>query len=666
MTPDDSFLDEALSLHQSGRVEEAVALYQQLLLVRPNHFIALCYMGVAMGQTGQLETAILYFEKSLALEADFFDARINLGKALEELGRFEDAEASYRHALKLEPGTPEIHFNLGKVLQKLGRLVEAEDSYRRVLLLSAQHSQAWLNLGIVLRDLGRTDAAVDCFRKVLALSPNLAEAHNNLGNALRDLGRREDAALCYRNALVCNPRFHEAHNNLGLVELDLGLSQEAVVNFRRAIELRPDYLDALSNLLFVQNFISDLLPGDLLAQARVYGGLVAAKATPFTEWSCLPRPDKRLRVGLLSGDLRQHSVAFFLEGLLAALDVERVELYAYSAHHLEDRVTDGLKPHFSRWTRVVGQSDSTLAARIHDDAVDILIDLAGHTAHTRLSVVAWKPAPVQVAWLGYLGTSGVSAIDYLMADHLAVPSEEECHFVEKIWRLPETYICFTPPELDLEPGAPPALSQGYVTFGSFNNLIKINEGVLMSWCNVLKAVPGSRLLLKAKQLNDAAVRKGVLARFAGQGISSDRLELVHWAPSRKEHLAIYQQVDIALDPFPYPGITTTMEGLWMGVPTLTLSGDRFIAHQGEAIMANTGLGDWVACDTEDYVAKALAFASDLDGLAQLRSRLRSQLLASPVCDAPRFARNFEVALWGMWIHWCAQQGGTKQTEKKDG
>ena len=558
----------------------------------------------------------------------------------------------YQHALKLEPGIPEIHFNLGKALQDLGRLNEAEVSYRRVLHLSSEHGQAWLNLGIVLRDKGRVEAAVDCFQKVLALSPNLAEAHNNLGNALRDLGRLDDAVISYRHALACRPDFHEAHNNLGLVEKDIGQLHDAVTSFRRALELRPDDLDVLSNLLFAQNYLADLPPGHILEQAKVFGGLVAAQARSLGGWKAISLASKRLRVGLVSGDLRQHSVAFFLEGVLAALDMERVELYAYATHHLEDSVTARLKPHFARWTRVIGLSDEAMARHIHADAVDILIDLAGHTAHNLLSVFAWKPAPVQVTWLGYLGTTGVAAMDYLLADPLAVPREEECQFVEKVRRLPETYICFSPPELELDPGTPPAVSQGHVTFGSFNNLTKINEAVLVCWCNVLKAVSGSRFLLKAKQLSDATVRRDLLARFAGQGIAADRLELVHWAPSREEHLAIYQRVDIALDPFPYPGITTTMEGLWMGVPTLTLRGDRFIGHQGKTILHNAGLPDWIAQDTDDYVAKAVAFACDLVALSELRGRLRGQLLASPVCDAPRFAQNFEAALRGMWRQWC--------------
>ncbi len=661
----ESLLQSAMSLHQAGMLAEAVGGYREVLRFQPEHPVALCYLGVGMGQMGRFEDALRYLAQAEALAPDFVDVHINLGKALEELGRFEAAAASYRHALKLEPGIPEIHFNLGKVLHDLGRLDEAEVCYRKVLQARPAHVQAWLNLGIVLKDQGRAEAAVASYRKALALSPDLAEAHNNLGNALRDLGRFDDAVICYRQALACSPDFHEAHNNLGLVEKDRGQLHDAVASFRRALELRPDDLDVLSNLLFAQNYLADLPPGHILEQARVFGRLVAAKARPLGGWKTISLPNKRLRVGLVSGDLRQHAVASFLEGVLAALDVERVELYAYATHHQEDGVTARLKPRFARWAQVMGLSDAALARHIHADAVDILIDLAGHTAHNRLSMFAWKPAPVQVTWLGYLGTTGVSAMDYLLADALALPCEEEDLFVEKVWRLPETYICFSPPELDLAPGAPPALSQGHVTFGSFNNLAKINEAVLACWCNILKAVPGSRLLLKAKQLSDGAARRDFLERFAGQGIAADRLELVHWAPSREAHLAIYRGVDIALDPFPYPGITTTMEGLWMGVPTLTLRGDRFIAHQGETILHNAGLGEWIARDLEDYVAKALAFAGDPLGLAKLRGRLREQLLASPLCDAPRFARNFETALRGMWTHWCAQPGCTGQMEKLD-
>jgi predicted O-linked N-acetylglucosamine transferase (SPINDLY family) len=325
---------------------------------------------------------------------------------------------------------------------------------------------------------------------------------------------------------------------------------------------------------------------------------------------------------------------------------------AFSATLEEDDLTARIRPYFSSWVSTLGLNDEELARRIHAHAVDILFDLAGHTGRNRLPVFAWKPAPVQVTWLGYLGTTGVPGMDYLLADGYAIPVGEDDQFSEAIWRLPDSYLCLTPPALDVAVDEPPALANGYVTFGSFNNLSKVNAAVVACWAKLLHAVPGSRLYLKARQLGYPETRKGVLEQFEEQGLEAVRITLEGWAAERAEALRAYQRVDIALDTFPYPGITTTSEALWMGVPVMTLKGDRFISHQGETILGNLGLADWIAADGDDYVRRAAGFAANPVALSGLRRDLRRRLIASPLCDAPRFARNLETALRGMWLRWC--------------
>jgi predicted O-linked N-acetylglucosamine transferase (SPINDLY family) len=293
-----------------------------------------------------------------------------------------------------------------------------------------------------------------------------------------------------------------------------------------------------------------------------------------------------------------------------------------------------------------------LAQRIHNDRIDILIDLAGHSSSNRLPVFAWKPAPVQVTWLGYLATTGLETVDYLIADKWTLPDTAAWYFTEAIWHLPETYLCFTPPDVATEVTALPALSNGYVTFGCFNNLSKMNDAVVALWARVLKAVPASRLLLKTRQLVDEALQANVIGRFAACGIAADRLILQTFV-QRADYLVPYQGIDIALDPFPYPGITTSVEGLWMGVPMLTLAGHSFLSRQGVGLLMNAGLPEWIAVDEDDYVARAVQHAADLPRLAELRRGLRQQVLASPIFDAARFAGHFETALRGMWAKWCA-------------
>jgi predicted O-linked N-acetylglucosamine transferase (SPINDLY family) len=299
-------------------------------------------------------------------------------------------------------------------------------------------------------------------------------------------------------------------------------------------------------------------------------------------------------------------------------------------------------------------SDEKLAQQIRDDGIDILIDLSGHTGHNRLLMFAWKPAPIQLTWLGYFASTGLAAMDYLLADPWMVPAAETDHFIEKIWYMPESYLCFTAPYFDICVEPLPALNHSHITFGCFNNLNKMNDAVVALWVKVLRAVPNSRLFLKTGQLDEASMRHSVAQRFAEHGIDASRLILESASP-RAELLAAYNRVDIALDPFPYPGGTTSAEALWMGVPVLTLAGDRFLSRMGESILQNVGLSDWIAADADDYVARAVRHAGNISGLAALRDGLRQQVLASPLFDAPRFAHHFETALRGMWKHWCQQQ-----------
>jgi predicted O-linked N-acetylglucosamine transferase (SPINDLY family) len=368
-------------------------------------------------------------------------------------------------------------------------------------------------------------------------------------------------------------------------------------------------------------------------------------------------PQRRLRVGFVSGDLHSHPVGYFLESVLAHIDLTALEIFLYPTYSKIDTLSRRLQAMGFAWESLVGLSDERAAQRVRENAIDILVDLSGHTGHNRLRVFAHKPAPVQVTWLGYFATTGLQAMDYILCDRYVAPASEFDHFVEKPWYLPDTYLCFAPPVVNLRVAPLPALTTGRFTFGCFNNLTKLNDAVVALWARVLLAVPASRLFLKTKQLDDATVRQSVVDRFAAHNIDAGRLILEGAAP-RAELLAAYSRVDIALDPFPYPGGTTSAEALWMGVAVLTLAGERFLSHIGESILQNAGLPEWVCANTDDYVARAASYAGDLQRLAALRNGLRQQVLVSPLFDAPRFARHFEDALRDMWAHWCNRQQGS--------
>jgi predicted O-linked N-acetylglucosamine transferase (SPINDLY family) len=515
--------------------------------------------------------------------------------------------------------------------------------------MSPAYADAHLALGIVYDEIGKIAEAAECFRRALGTSPTHVQAMNALALCLQRQWRLDEAAEVCERALTIAPDYVEAWNNLGLIRNCEGRLADAENAFRRALEINPDYFEAYSNLLFSRNYGTDLSSVEVVEEARAYGQRVSARVgeNRYVSWCVEPTP-ARLRVGFVSGDLRDHSVGYFLEGLLASLDPARVESIAYPTTRLSSELTRRIHPRFSAWKPLVGLDDATAARVIHDDGIHVLVDLSGHTAHNRLPVFAWKPAPVQVSWLGYCATTGVSEIDYYLADEWTLPETLEHDFSERIWRLPETYICFSRPDAPVPVSELPALAAGYVTFGSFNNLSKVTEKVIALWSRLLLAVPGSRLLLKARQLKDGAVRERIAQRFSEHGVSIERLALEGPIEGRAEHLAAYHRVDIGLDPFPYNGVTTTVEALWMGVPVLSLEGRHFLSRQGVGILHNAGLKDWVAADEDDLIAKAVAHVGDLEVLAQLRQRLREQLEHSPLMDAGRFARNFESALWNMW------------------
>jgi predicted O-linked N-acetylglucosamine transferase (SPINDLY family) len=350
---------------------------------------------------------------------------------------------------------------------------------------------------------------------------------------------------------------------------------------------------------------------------------------------------------MVSGDMNNHPVGHFLEGLLAQLDHTRIELIAYPASFKADRLTARIKPLFAAWKPLLGLSDEAAARLIHADGVHILLDLSGHTNYNRLPVFAWKPAPIQASWLGYFATTGMAEIDYLLADEVGVPEAQRKNFSETVWYLPDTRLCFTPPEFDLPVTSLPALTNANITFGCFQKLPKVGDEVLSAWGKILAALPGAQLRMQCKQLGDATVAAQFAERLQQHGIGPARV-MLHGSAPRNTYLASHAEVDVILDTFPYPGGTTTCEALWMGVPTLTLAGDTLLARQGASLLAAAGLGDWVAASMADYIDKAVTLTSDLPKLAALRAGLREQVRVSPLFDAKRFARNLETALWGMW------------------
>lgn len=603
----------ALTLQNLGELPEAERCYRKALKLEPDFTQAHLNLGTLLSAKGDHERALACYRQAIQRAPAFVQAHNNLGNTLQIMGKHEEALLSLRRAVEIDPEYAEGHYNLGVTLESMKKLEDAESSYLRAISLQPTHWQALENLGSLYRDCGRILDAQRCDSAVIALRPDQAGAHCNLGNTWKSLGRFDDAQRCYRAALALDSGFHQAH----------------------------------SNLLFSLNYVESLSVPESLEEARRFGArLEQSRPVRFDRWLCEQRPEK-LRVGFVSGDFRQHPVAYFLFSALAKLSRKRLDLVAFSTSREQDHYSRKLKPLFSSWVELQELDDAEAAITIHEFAPHILIDLSGHTAHNRLPVFACRPAPVQATWLGYFATTGVAEMDYIIGDPHVTPPGEESHFTERIWRMPKSYLCFTAPEEEVVVNELPALSRGYVCFGCFNNLSKVNDAVVALWSRVLQQVPNSKLFLKSAQLVDPGIVRTTIDRFAARGIQEDRLVL-EGGSERIEYLRAYHQVDIALDTFPYPGGTTSAEGLWMGVPVLTRKGDRFIAHNGESIAHNSGQSEWIAQDETDFVLKACRFAADLEALAELRRGLRGQLLASSLCDAERFSVALEEALWGMW------------------
>lgn len=641
-----------------GKLDMAIVCYERALQCQDKISLSYLGMGSCLRAQGKLKAAVESFNKAIEADSSLTDAYYELGNTLLEMDEGHRAVEVFRKLVKLQPTVSEAHSNLGAALQRLGQLQEAAACFRTAIVLRPGFAIAYNNLAGVLNNLGQLDASIANYQRAVELDPGYAQAFTNLGITLSQSGRTEESIAAFERALDIDPNLVEAEINLALAYATLGQLKRALLMLRHATQVAPDHLSARSTMLFVQNYLNDLPANRLVNEARCYGEIARRKAGHrFEVWNNAPDPARPLKIGFVSGDFRFHPVGFFLINVLKALSSsEQVELYAYSNHFCNDEMTRAIRECCIGWRSLLGVSDECACEWIRADGIDILIDLSGHTLHSRLPLFAWKPAPVQASWLGYFATTGVEEVDYLIADPWTLPASEEVNFTEKIVRLPETRLCFTPPPEDILTGDLPASSRRRITFGCFNNVAKINDRVVALWARILDAVPDSRLCLMAAPFKEkSAVRDGLIVAFAAHGVDASRLDMRAAVP-RAQYLAAYNDIDIALDPFPYTGGTTTAEALWMGVPVLTLMGDRFIARQGVGLLMNAGLGDWVADSEDAYLALAVEHSRNLEALAALRRRLREQVLASPIFDARRFSHHFEAALRGMWNAWCARQG----------
>jgi predicted O-linked N-acetylglucosamine transferase (SPINDLY family) len=573
-------------------------------------------------------------------------------EGLRRSGRTAEADAAFAEALAIDPRDTASLYGRGLIAYNERRYSESVDWFLRTITVDERVAAYHIALGEALLAQDDPSSAIVAFQRALTLWPDDPSMLLRLGACYNRQGRLTESIETFRKAYNIDPTKGAASVCLGNAYMRQGAIEAAAPHFERALKLDGPNPVAESNALLCLVY-SERPPAEIAERHRAWGARQAARARPPSGHPNDRDPDRRLRIGYVSGDFKGHAVSYFLAPLLTAHDHSVVEVCCYSEVDRHDAKTECFMGLADRWRDTVNKSDAAVAEMIASDEIDILVELAGHTDGHRLGVFGRKPAPIQVSWLGYPATTGLPTIDYRMVDAITdPPGVADALAVETLFRLDDGFLCYEPPEDAPAPVPPPCLTNGYVTFGSFNNQSKLSPSALETWARVLLAVPNARILFKGGFVIDPGARDRVLDAFTRHGVLAERIELVGYTDGPAEHQAVYNQVDIALDPFPYAGTTTTCETLWMGVPLVTLAGQAHAGRVGASLLTRVGLEDLIAEDTDGYVRIAAALAADPARLAELRSSLRGRMAASPLCDAPAFARKIEAAYRTMWRRWA--------------
>jgi predicted O-linked N-acetylglucosamine transferase (SPINDLY family) len=651
-----ALLETGLAAHRAGQLEIAAAAYQQILQRWPGHPDALYLLGLVFQKRGDHAAAIGLFTRAIRANPKLVQAHLQRGFSLNATGQPAAAVVAFRAAIAGQRDLAEAHHQLGNTLRSLERLPEALASLREATRLAPNDAVFWLSRGLASLGGEQWDEAVDSFQHAVKLNAALPEAREILGKALIGRQRFDEARAQLNEALRLRPAYAEALHDLGRLCVEEGLLAEAAGHYQAALAANPSP-ETRTNLLYLLNYLPNTSPQQHFAEHRRWSEWFERPLRmtwrPHTND---PAPERRLRIGYVSPDLRDHPVASFLEPVLKAHRPENVEIFCYANVKTPDAVTARLRGLASQWRDLHGLSPEKAADLIRQDGIDILVDLAGHTTNNGLLIFACKPAPVQVTWIGYPNTTGLDAMDYRLTDAISdPPGQTESWHSERLVRLPGAFSCYGAPAESPAVGPLPALASGFVTFGSFNNFRKISPPTVELWARLLREMPAARLLLKSQGLGVPQTAARLQAQFARAGIAPGRIQLLGAGLSKAQHMGLYNQVDICLDPFPYNGTTTTCDAFWMGVPVVTLAGRTHVARVGLSLVTHLGFPEWGVATPDAYVAKCLELAGDLPRLAGVRQGLREQMRQSPLCDAPKFTGQLESVFRGLWRDWCEQQ-----------
>lgn len=651
-----ALIEQALKHHSAGRLKEAEALYARARAAAPGNFDALHLSGTLALQQARHADAAALLRRALRLSPSSAPCEMRLGVALAALGDRTAALGHLKASAARDPGIPETWCHLGLLQRALGQAAQARASLERSVAVKPDYAEALEHLGGLVSAAAGFEAAVPILRRVALLRPDDPKALANLGIALAQAGGQEEALGLLGRALELDPSSALALTGRAFVLQEQYRIGEAVEAYGSAIRHNPANPEARSCRLLALHYLDGISRAELHAEHAAFGA--ALPEAPRPAFAAAPDPRRRLRVGFLSPDLRAHSVAYFLEPLLAHLDPGQFEVVLYHDHARVDAVSERLRARASLWRHVAGLPHDAVETAVRADAPDIMVDLAGHTGHNRLPLFARRLAPVQVTYLGYPDTTGLREMDFRLVDSITDPEgDADPYHAEKLLRFAPTAWCYAPPEAA---PAPERIPGGPLVFGCFNNFSKVSDATLQCWASVLAAVPDAVLLLKGHGLDAPAAAERLRLRFTAAGINAGRVKLEGRTPGLAAHLACYGRVDIALDTFPYHGTTTTCEALWMGVPVVTRVGDRHASRVGASLLCAAGHPEWAARDADEYVRIAAALARDADLRAALRASLRDDLRRGPLLDHAGQAARFGAALRTAWRSWCAGKAPTAQ------
>lgn len=650
-------LQQAIQLHHERRFQEARYIYLQYLQVNSSDASAWKMLSVLYHDCNENGRAVQAINKAIQICPNDVSFLVLKGAYFNELKDYPKAIETLVQACKLDNQNIESYQKLGFAYEQNKQYQEAAECFQHIIKLCPSQSEAYSNLAAVYVDIGEFGLAETCVRQALELNPNDAVANANMGIVHQKQRRFIESETYFRKALALNPCLENATYLLAKTIKEQGRLAESYQLFRETLRLEKPDNPFWGNFFLTTQYMNRLSSEELFQSPAIWGECLSKQILKLAlkdhDWS-INRP---LKIGYVSGDLRNHSVGYFIENVIRAHDKKQFDVYCYSNSKTEDDLSQRLKGAVHQWRPIHRFNDEAATRLINDDAIDILIDLSGHTADNRLKIFASKPAPIQATWLGYFATTGLPEMDVIIADEYVVPPEEEQYYVERVERMPNSYLCFTPPQIEAAIKDLPYYKNEYITFGCFNAVPKLNEQVFENWAAILKRVENSRLLLKTNGCDDAVVRQRIQESLFRCGVGDHRIEVEAPSP-RAELLDCYNRIDIALDPFPFNGGTTTAESLWMGTPVITKTGDRFVSHVGESILRAVGLPELIAEAWEDYIQIAENLSNQIPHLDHLHSTLRAQLLQSPLCDAQTFTRDLENLYRRLW-HDCIRQMETE-------